>query len=63
MKIPKVKVGDMIRSAKPKYAGVEDSYVHVLIDNESLAEYATELVATGRWVLCEPSKKDEPCEN
>lgn len=51
MTAPIVKVGDTIRTAKPKFAGVAESYVHVRVDNDAMAEYATELVASGRWIV------------
>lgn len=60
---PLVKIGDTIRRARPwaTFDG-EKYYVHATIDTPEAAEHATELVASGRWVVAQDNneRKDEP---
>lgn len=55
MTTPTVKVGDTIRTAKPMNFDCltvrAGQHLQVSIDTPEAAEYATELVAAGTWIV------------
>lgn len=53
-----LKIGDVIRTARPMNVINAGSYLHAELSTPEAVTYGQRLIDSGRWVLCEKGERD-----